>query len=73
MKLSISAIALTALATLGEAKHCQNLTIPLQLSARQGKFNFQAPSDNIAATNFILNLSRQGHNYSNEALVGVGG
>ncbi|TLD21636.1 hypothetical protein E2P81_ATG08224 [Venturia nashicola] len=70
MKLSISAIALTALATLGEARHCQNLTIPIQVSARQGIYSLQAPGDNIAAINFILDLTRQGHNYSNEALTG---
>lgn len=73
MKLSISAIALTALVTLGEARHCQNLTIPLEVSARQGKYNLAPPADNIAVTNFILDLSRQGHNYSNEALTGVSG
>jgi hypothetical protein len=71
MKLSLSAIALTAFATLGEARHCQNLTIPLSVSARQGVFNLTAPTDNIAVTNFILDLSRQGHNYSNEVLTGV--
>ncbi|QDS74961.1 hypothetical protein FKW77_004889 [Venturia effusa] len=70
MKPSISAIALTALATLAEARQCQNLTIPLQVSARQGKYNLKAPSDDIAVTNFILDLTRQGHNYTNEALAG---
>jgi hypothetical protein len=71
MKLSISAIALIALVTLGEARHCQNLTIPVSVSARQGVYNLTTPADNIAVTNLILNLSRQGHNYSNEVLTGV--
>lgn len=73
MKISVSAIALTALVTLGEARHCQNLTIPIEVSARQPKFNLQTPNSNIDVTNFILDLTRQGHNYSNEALTGVSG
>jgi hypothetical protein len=72
MKLTITSIALTALAALGQARNCQNLTIPVSVSARQGVFNLSAPADNIAVTNFILDLSPQGHNYSNEILTGVG-
>ncbi|RDI81626.1 hypothetical protein Vi05172_g8392 [Venturia inaequalis] len=70
MKLSISAITLTALATIAEARQCQDLTIPIDVSARQGKYNIQTPTDNVAVTNFILDLTRQGHNYTNEALAG---
>ena len=72
MKLTTSAFALTALAVLGEARQCQNLTIPISVAARQGVFNLTAPATNIAITTFILDLSRQGHNYTKEVLTGVG-
>jgi hypothetical protein len=66
-----SALTLTLLAATGAARHCTNLTIPLSLSARNGVFNLKAPASNIEVTDFMLDLTRQGHNLTNELLTGV--
>ena len=65
---TIVALALT----LGfvSARQCQNITVPVSISARNGVFGVSAPQSNIEVTNFILNLSRQGHNYTQEVLQG---
>lgn len=52
------------------ARQCQNLTIPLCLSARNAVFNLAAPVTNVDVTDFILNLSQPGHNLTNELLTG---
>jgi hypothetical protein len=66
-----SALTFAALAAIGAARQCTNLTIPLSLSARNGVFNLQAPASNIQITDFVLNLVRQSHNLTNELLNGV--
>lgn len=43
---------------------CQNLTIPVTITARNAIFDVATPETNIQVTNFILNLAQQGHNYS---------
>ena len=68
---SITLLALGALATTGSAKQCQNLTVPISVSARQGVFNLKAPGSNIDVTNFVLGLIQQGHNLTEELLTGV--
>lgn len=49
---------------------CQNLTIPVSISARNGVFNVSNPTNNIESTNFALRQARQGGNYSAESLTG---
>ena len=68
-KASLAAV-FTALIGSTLAAKCQNLTIPVSISARNGVFNLQNPTSAIAAIDFSLNLSRQGHNYTNEILTG---
>lgn len=53
------------------ARKCHDLTIEVDLSARNGVFNLEAPASNIDVTNFMLNLSRQGANYTDTLLSGV--
>jgi hypothetical protein len=65
------ALTFATLATTGLARQCTNLTIPLSLSARNGVFNLKAPASDIEVTNFMLDLTRQGHNLTNELLSGV--
>jgi hypothetical protein len=43
---------------------CQNLTIPLDISVRNGVFNTVAPQTVIDVTNLALNAAMQGRNYS---------
>lgn len=58
------------LVTLVLARKCQNITVPVSISARNGDFDQLVPSNNIEVTNFILNLTQQGHNYSQAILQG---
>ena len=51
---------------------CTNLTIPVTISARNGNFPQSVnPTTNIEVTDFVLDLTRQGTNYTNEVLEGV--
>ncbi|KAK3719738.1 hypothetical protein LTR37_004275 [Vermiconidia calcicola] len=67
MRYSIVA-ASSLFAAIASAKNCQDLTIPVDVSARNGVFNLATPANNIDVTNFILNLSQQGANYTQEVL-----
>ncbi len=53
------------------ARQCQNLTIPVSISARNGRFDFQIPENDTEVTNFVLNLTQPGHNLTAELLTGV--
>ena len=68
-----TAAALACALGIATARSCQNLTVPVSISSRNGVFNVSAPASNIEVTDFILNLSRQGHNYTQEILEGVSG
>ncbi|KAH9832753.1 putative alpha beta-hydrolase protein [Teratosphaeria destructans] len=65
-----TAAAVAALAAMAEARRCQNLTVPITASARNGVFNVSTPVTNIDVTNFILDLTQQGKNYSANTLTG---
>lgn len=66
-----SAAAIAAFAGIASARQCQNLTIPVELSARNGNFPGQEVTEtDIEVTNFILNLSQQGNNYTEQVLDG---
>jgi len=47
---------------------CHNITVPVELSARNGVFDLKAPQNDIEVTDFILNNSQQGANYTAEVL-----
>ncbi|OTA63563.1 hypothetical protein K449DRAFT_368356 [Hypoxylon sp. EC38] len=57
--------SLTAVAT---ARNCQNLTVPISISARNTNFSLQAPATNVDVSNFILNFSQPGVNFTEQAL-----
>lgn len=65
------ALAAVIIFTKTEASVCQNLTVPISVSARQGVFSLQAPTDTTEVTDFVLNISQQGHNYTQKLLTGV--
>lgn len=52
------------------ARKCQNITILVNISARNGVFTISPPSNNIEATNVILNGVRQGSNATQQVLTG---
>jgi hypothetical protein len=60
-----------AFGTIASAYKCMNLTVPVDLSARNGVFNVSTPQNDIEVTNFILNLLQQGQNYTARTLEGV--
>ncbi|KAK5010881.1 hypothetical protein LTR28_007177 [Elasticomyces elasticus] len=63
-------LAIAALAGAAAARQCLNVTVPVQVSARNGVFNLATPVTNIDVTNFILDLTQQGTNYSANILEG---
>lgn len=71
MAKSTIAATVAALVSVTYAAQCQNLTIPVNITARNGVFNLANPTNNIESTNFALMMARQGHNYTNEILEGV--
>jgi hypothetical protein len=52
------------------AKKCINATVPVSLSARQAVFDIDIPTTNLETTDFILNMTQQGRNFTDLALVG---
>lgn len=66
-------LTIAALTSIGAARQCTNYTIPLSVSARNAVFNLATPSSPVDVTNFALDLTRQGHNLTNELLTGVSG
>lgn len=68
---SASLAAVLGLAALSSARHCQNITVQVPVDSRNAVFNRTAPATNIDVTNFVLDLTRQGHNLTNEVLTGV--
>ncbi|RYF10420.1 MAG: hypothetical protein EOO77_21590, partial [Oxalobacteraceae bacterium] len=66
-KASITA-AVAAFISSAAAMHCTNLTVPVELSARNGVFDVKAPQNDIEVTDFILNNSQQGSNYTAKVL-----
>lgn len=71
MKFQSSLAALAGIVAVASARKCQNVTVPVTISSRNPVFNLTAPGTNIEMTNFFLDWTRNGHNYSNEVLTGV--
>jgi pimeloyl-ACP methyl ester carboxylesterase len=57
-------------AIIAAARQCQNLTIPLSVSSRNGVFDIDAPKTNVDVTSFILDLSQPGSNLTEKLLSG---
>ena len=52
------------------AKHCQNMSVPVTVCARNAVFNVPTLHDNHDATTFIAEYTNPGGNFSNEVLLG---
>jgi hypothetical protein len=63
--------ALLALATAVMARKCQVLDIPISISSRNAVFNLPNPVSEIDVTNFFLDSTHPGTNYTNSLLKGV--
>ena len=72
MKSFATAAAVAALASVVQAKHCQNITVPVTIEARNGVFDLAklTPQTDIDVTNTILNLAQQGKNFTQTSLKG---
>lgn len=62
-------LALTAAAV--EARKCQDIKVPVSISSRNSVFNLKTIETEIQATDFYLNLARQGGNYSDRLIESV--
>lgn len=61
-------IATAALAVIANAHRCQEFTFPYTAASPQPAFPIQQPQLDIEVTNFMLDLTRKGHNYTEELL-----
>ncbi|PQE32833.1 Ctr copper transporter family protein [Rutstroemia sp. NJR-2017a WRK4] len=66
----LSALAVVAILSFVEAKHCTHITIPVTLNARNGIFNLPPLTDHIAVTKFAQDFLRRGQNYTAAVLQG---
>ena len=67
--LSLATALLLALSSVFAHK-CQDIVVPVSISAQNGNFNLTTPTTNIEVTNFILDAVQNGHNGTAEALLG---
>ncbi|CZR57996.1 uncharacterized protein PAC_07886 [Phialocephala subalpina] len=65
-----STATLALFAASAAAKTCINQTVPVTISARTGIFSLDIPQTNLEVTDFILNMTQQGRNFTNTALTG---
>lgn len=64
-------LVLVALAAVGAARQCKNITVPVHISARNGVFDLHLPTTEIDSTNFLLDLATPGNNNTANHLTGV--
>lgn len=67
--LLLTILSLTA--GLSVARRCQNITIPISISSRNGIFSLATPANDVDVTDFVLNNYRAGVNYTDDVLQGV--
>ncbi|KAK1672451.1 Alpha/Beta hydrolase protein [Colletotrichum godetiae] len=60
----ISATLPVAFAALAAARVCQNLTVEVSITSRNGVFNVSTPKTNLDVTNIMLGLAQQSNNFS---------
>ncbi|KAJ9644444.1 hypothetical protein H2201_007826 [Coniosporium apollinis] len=66
----LSVLALAVLSTRAAAKVCTNVTVPVDINARQGVFDVPTLRGNLDATTFVQNFTNIGRNFTDDALVG---
>ena len=59
-----AALTVCSLLTAVAAKRCVNITIPVDVSARNGIFDVQVPHSNLDVTQFALNLTNARGNFT---------
>ena len=72
MEWRILGVVATLLTVVVATPTCKNITVPVKISARNGKFpESLKPQTGIEVPDFFLDLTRQGINYTEEVLEGV--
>lgn len=59
------------LAAVASARQCQNITVPVSISSRNGVFDMRPPSTDIDVTNLFLRMAWPGNNGTANVLKGV--
>lgn len=54
------------------ARRCREIVVPVSLTSRNAVFDLEPLTTEVDVTNFYLNLAKQGSNYTDELLTGVG-
>jgi pimeloyl-ACP methyl ester carboxylesterase len=52
------------------ARTCTNVTVPVNINARQGQYDIPKLQSNFDAVTFALNATDQGRNFTDDALIG---
>lgn len=63
---NFAAAALAGFVTIGLAHQCQQFELSIPLDVPQNKYWLEHPKSNIDVTNFMLDLTRRGHDYASE-------
>ena len=64
-------IALTLGANFALARQCQEITVPVTISAEIATYNLDIPSNNVEVTDFFVRANQQGGDFGSEILTGV--
>ena len=64
-------LGLIGLAGLAWARQCQNISVPVTISAVNAQFNIKTPATNIEVTDLVLNLTQLGKNFPGSITTGV--
>jgi hypothetical protein len=65
-----SLLFLTGLPILAAGRRCVNITVPVSIEARQGLFDVPEITGNEVATQFAMNMTDIGRNFTHDALLG---
>lgn len=67
----IKSLVLSVLFAAASARKCQELIVPVSLTAQNAVFDLETPTSKINVTNLALNLARQPGNYPMQIMKGV--
>ncbi|KAI0482547.1 alpha/beta-hydrolase [Xylariaceae sp. FL0804] len=68
---SIAVAAVAALAGAASARQCVNISVPVTITAQNGDFDVAAPTNDMEATNFFLDLTMPGQVYAEKIQRGM--
>jgi len=72
VKMKLTFLAVPALVESVSAIVCTNVTVPVDISARQALFDVPTLRSNLDVNRFVMNFTSIKHNFTHEALIGYG-